>query len=118
MDFKPDIKRCAVFIQFGQLREISRGEKNLHKCLLPVSARELLTGEKMTAAADKLDFTFATWTNTHYFQFVRDKDVKNIIVKCTSCAKPKDLLFQPFQSWKDKSKQIKLWFDKSLHIVL
>ena len=45
----------------------------------------------MTAAADKLDSMFTRWTYAHYFQFVRDKDVKNIIVKCTLCAKPEDL---------------------------
>ena len=45
----------------------------------------------MTAAADKLDSMFTRWTYAHYFQFVRDKDVKNIIVKCTLCAKPTDL---------------------------
>ena len=45
----------------------------------------------MTAAADKFDSTFVRWTYTPYFQFVRDKDEKNIIVKCTLCAKPTDL---------------------------
>ena len=44
----------------------------------------------MTAAADKLDSAFTRLIYTHYFQLVRDKDVKNIIVKCTLCAKPKD----------------------------
>ena len=57
---------------------------------LPVSARKLSIEEKMTAAA-KLDIAFARWTCAHYFQFVREKDVKNIIVKCTLYAKPKDL---------------------------
>ena len=91
MLFKPEINWYVVFIQIPQHREISRGEKNLHKCLLPVSARELLIEGKMTAAADKLDPILARWTYAHYFQFFRDKDVKNIIVKCTLCAKPKDL---------------------------
>uniref|UniRef100_A0A671WJW0 BED-type domain-containing protein n=1 Tax=Sparus aurata TaxID=8175 RepID=A0A671WJW0_SPAAU len=31
------------------------------------------------------------WTYAHYFQFLRDKDVKNIIATCTLCVKPKDL---------------------------
>uniref|UniRef100_A0A8C9Y9X4 HAT C-terminal dimerisation domain-containing protein n=1 Tax=Sander lucioperca TaxID=283035 RepID=A0A8C9Y9X4_SANLU len=36
------------------------------------------------------DPTFARWTFSHYFQFVRDKD-KNIIVKCNLCATPREL---------------------------
>ena len=70
MHFKPEILWCAVFIQIHQHHEINRGEKHVRKCLLPVSARELLIVEKMTAAADKLDSMFAIWTNAHYFQFV------------------------------------------------
>ena len=31
------------------------------------------------------------WAYAHYFQFVRDKDKKNLIVNCTLCVKPKDL---------------------------
>ena len=77
MHFKPEIKWCVVFIQIRQQ--------------LPVSAGELLIEEKTTAAADKLDSTLARWTYAHYFQFLRDKDVKNIIATCTLCAKPKDL---------------------------
>ena len=50
----------------------------------------LLLEEKMTAAAES-DSTFARWAYAHYFQFVRDKDTKNLIVKCTLCVKPKDL---------------------------
>ena len=68
MHFEPEIKWCVVFTQIHQQ--------------LPVSAKELLTEEKMTAAADKLDSTFARWTYAHYFQFLRDKDVKKIIVTC------------------------------------
>ena len=40
---------------------ISKGENNLHKYLLPVSAAELLIEERMIAAVDKLDFTFERW---------------------------------------------------------
>ena len=54
-------------------------------------ARELLIEENTTATADKLDSTLARWTYTPYFQFLRDKDVNNIIATCTLCAKPKDL---------------------------
>uniref|UniRef100_A0A8C9X4J4 BED-type domain-containing protein n=1 Tax=Sander lucioperca TaxID=283035 RepID=A0A8C9X4J4_SANLU len=36
------------------------------------------------------DSTFARWTFSHYFQFVRDKD-KNIIVKCNLCATLREL---------------------------
>ena len=75
MHFKPEIKWRVVFMQIHQQ--------------LPVRAGELLIEEKTTAAADKLDSAFTRWTCAHYFQFVRDKDVKNIIVKCTLCAKPR-----------------------------
>ena len=92
MHFKPKIKCCVDFIEIRQHREISRGEKNLRICLLPVSARELLIEEKMTAVADKLDSTFGVRSYAHYFQFVTDKDVKNIVVKCTLCVKPKKSL--------------------------
>ena len=77
MHFKPEIKWCVIFIQIHPK--------------IPLSARELLIEEKTTAAADKMDSAFARWTCAHYFQFVRAKDVKNIIVQCTLCAKPKDL---------------------------
>ena len=44
----------------------------------------------MKAAAES-DSTFARWAYAHYFQFDRDKDTNNLIVKCTLCVKPKDL---------------------------
>ncbi|XP_035987101.1 uncharacterized protein LOC118560298 [Fundulus heteroclitus] len=37
------------------------------------------------------DCTFVRWTYAHYFEFVRDKDKKNVIVKCNLCVKPKEL---------------------------
>ena len=91
MHFKPEIKWCVVFIQIHQHRKISRGENNLHKCLLPAGARKLLIEEKMTVAADNLGPILTRWKYGHYFQFVKDRDVKNKIVKCTLCAKLKDL---------------------------
>ena len=36
--------------------------------------------ERTTAATDKLASTFARRTYAHYFQFVRNKDVKNTAV--------------------------------------
>ena len=44
----------------------------------------------MTATAES-DSTFTRWSYAHYFQYIRDKDLKNIIVKCTLCSKAKDL---------------------------
>uniref|UniRef100_A0A3Q3QQ40 BED-type domain-containing protein n=1 Tax=Monopterus albus TaxID=43700 RepID=A0A3Q3QQ40_MONAL len=37
------------------------------------------------------DSTFARWTYAHYFDFVSDKDKKNIIVKCNLCPIPREL---------------------------
>ncbi len=37
------------------------------------------------------DSTFARWTYAHYFDFVRDKDKKNVIVKCNLCINPREL---------------------------
>ena len=39
MHFYPEINWCVVFIQIRQHREIRRGEKNLRKCLLRLTAR-------------------------------------------------------------------------------
>ena len=58
MHLKPENKWFVVFIQIRQQ--------------LPVSA-----------SSRQLDSTLTRWTYTHYFQFLRAKDVKNIIVKCT-----------------------------------
>ena len=88
MHFKPKINWCIVFIQIRQHREICR--KELRKYLLPLTASKLLIEEKMTAAAES-DSIREMDIYAHYFQFVRDKDTKNIIVKCTLCAKPKYL---------------------------
>ena len=61
-------------------------EKKTHANVYSV----LLLEEKMKAAAES-DSTFARWAYAHYFQFDRDKDTNNLIVKCTLCVKPKDL---------------------------
>lgn len=37
------------------------------------------------------DSTFSRWAYAHYFKFVRNKDMKNIVVKCSLCAQPKEL---------------------------
>uniref|UniRef100_A0A3Q3JDX1 BED-type domain-containing protein n=1 Tax=Monopterus albus TaxID=43700 RepID=A0A3Q3JDX1_MONAL len=46
------------------------------------------TGKWMKMAGDS---TFARWTYAHYFDFVSDKDKKNIIVKCNLCPIPREL---------------------------
>ena len=78
---------CVVFIQIPQHREISRGEKNLRKCLLHVTAGELLIVDN-----DCSSRKVGLHSRAGHMLIVRDKDVKNIIVKCTLYAKPKDLL--------------------------
>lgn len=35
--------------------------------------------------------TFSRWAYAHYFNFMKNKDMRNIIVNCTLCAKPKEL---------------------------
>lgn len=35
--------------------------------------------------------TFARWAFVHYFTFVRDKDKKNVLVKCNLCPNPTEL---------------------------